>query len=135
MNNKIEMPSFDDSKVIGFGLSIIFIVFVVIGGSSSVAIGKVSADTDKKTVQHLEGGKVTAIYVKDGDKVKKGQLLLKLRDVQIKAQLDILKAQYQDSIALFARLKAQRDGDKSISFPVKLIDKNAIKDQKYLRQL
>lgn len=138
MNNKIEMPSFDDSKVIGFGLSIIFIVFVVIGGwmafaplaSSSVAIGKVSADTDKKTVQHLEGGKVTAIYVKDGDKVKKGQLLLKLRDVQIKAQLDILKAQYQDSIALFARLQAQRDGDKSITFPVELTDLNAIKDQK-----
>jgi len=138
MNNKIEMPSFDDSKVIGFGLSIIFIVFVVIGGwmafaplaASSVAIGKVSADTDKKTVQHLEGGKVTAIYVKDGDKVKKGQLLLKLRDVQIKAQLDILKAQYQDSIALFARLKAQRDGDKTITFPAELIDENAIKDQK-----
>ena len=138
MNNKIEMPSSDDTKVIGFGLSTIFIVFVIIGGwmafaplsSSSVAMGKVSADTDKKTVQHLEGGKVTAIYVKDGDKVKKGQLLLKLRDVQIKAQLDILKAQYQDSIALFARLQTQRDGDKFIRFPAELTDENAIKDQK-----
>lgn len=137
-NQQIEMPSHNDSKVIGFGLSVIFIVFVLIGGwmafaplaSSSVAIGKVSADTDKKTVQHLEGGKVTAIYVKDGDKVKKGQLLIKLRDVQIKAQLDILKAQYQDSIALFARLQAQRDGDKSINFPAELTDLNAIQDQK-----
>jgi len=136
-NQQIEMPSHNDSKIIGFGLSVIFIVFVVIGGwmsfaplaSSSVAIGTVSADSDKKTVQHLEGGKVTAIYVKDGDKVKKGQILLKLRDVQIKAQLDILNAQYQDAIALFARLKAQRDSKKSILFPPELTDENAIKDQ------
>ena len=139
MNNKqIKMPSSDDSKIIGFGLSIITVVFVIIGGwmafaplaSSSVAIGQVSADLDKKTVQHLEGGKVTAIYVKDGDKVKKGQTLIKLRDVQIKAQLNILHAQYQDAIALFARLKAQRDDKENITFPPELTDENAIRDQK-----
>jgi len=136
-NQKIEMPSNDDSKVIVFGFSVIFIVFVLIGGwmaiaplaSSSVAMGTVSADLDKKTIQHLEGGKVTAIYVKDGDKVKKGQTLIKLRDVQIKAQLDIMNAQYQDAIALFARLKAQRDKKKSISFSDELTDENAIDDQ------
>ncbi len=134
---KTSMPSHDDSSVIKFGLSLIFIVFFIIGGwmsfaplaSSSVAIGKVSADSNKKTIQHLEGGKVIAIYVKDGDKVKKGQILLKLRDVQIKAQLDILNAQYQDAIALFARLKAQRDNEKSITFPQNLTDENSIKDQ------
>lgn len=137
-NKKIEMPSYDDKSIIGFGLTVVFIVFVLIGGwmsfaplaSSSVAIGKVSADLDKKTIQHLEGGKVTAIYVKDGDKVKKGQILLKLRDVQIKAQLDILKAQYQEAIAEFARLKAQRDDYKFIIFPKTLINEHAINDQK-----
>jgi epimerase transport system membrane fusion protein len=137
MNNKITMPSSDDKGVITFGLSIVFIVFGIIGGwmafaplaSSSVAIGKVSADLDKKTIQHLEGGKVTAILVKDGDKVTKGQTLLRLRDVQIQAQLDILNAQYQDAIALFARLQAQRDEKDTISFPKELTDINAIKDQ------
>lgn len=137
MNNKINMPSSDDRGIITFGLSVIFVVFGLIGGwmsfaplsTSSVAIGKVSADLDKKTIQHLEGGKVTSIFVKDGDKVKKGQVLLKLSDVQIKAQLDILRSQYQDSIALFARLKAQRDEDKKITFPKELTDENAIKDQ------
>lgn len=136
-NQNIEIPSYNDSKVIGFGLGVIFVVFVLLGGwmafaplaSSSVAIGSVSADSAKKTIQHLEGGKVTAIYVKDGDKVTKGQTLLKLRDVQIKAQLDILDAQYQDVIALYARLKAQRDNNKTILFPLELTDKNAIKDQ------
>jgi len=137
-NKEIKMPSHNDSKVIGFGFSVIFIVFVVLGGwmayaplaSSSVAVGQVSADLDKKTIQHLEGGKVIAIYVKDGDKVKKGQVLLKLRDVQIKAQIDILSAQYQDALARFARLKAQRDGRKTITFPDTLTDANAINDQK-----
>ena len=134
---KAVMPSSDDSSVIKFGLSLLFIVFVVFGGwmgfaplaSSSVADGKVSAGSDKKTIQHLEGGKVTAIYVKDGDKVKKGQILLKFRDVQTKAQLDILNAQYQDAIALYARLKAQRDKRKVISFTSELTDENARKDQ------
>lgn len=136
-DKQIKIPSHDDSRIITFGLGVVFVVFVLIGGwmgfaplaSSSVAVGKVSADSDKKTIQHLEGGKVTAIYVKDGDKVKKGQVLLKLRDVQIKAQLDILNAQYQDAIALYARLEAQRDAKDIISFSSELTDENARKDQ------
>jgi len=134
---RIEIPSHDDTSVIRFGLWVIFVVFVLMGGwmayaplaNSSVAVGKVSADLNKKTIQHLEGGKVTAIYVKDGDKVKQGQILIKLRDVQIKAQLDILNSQYQEAIALFTRLKAQRDDKTSILFPPELTDKNAIDDQ------
>jgi len=136
-NKQIKMPSYDDSSIIRFGLGLIFVVFILIGGwmayaplaTSSVAVGKVSADLDKKTIQHLEGGKVDAIYVKDGDIVKKGQVLIKLRDVHIKAQLDILDAQYQDVLALFARLKAQRDFKESIEFSKDLSDKNAIKNQ------
>ena len=137
-NQKVQMPPYDDSKVIGFGLTTIFIVFFLIGGwmayapldSSAVAVGKVSADLNKKTLQHLEGGKVDAIYVKDGDRVKAGEVLIKLSEVQIMAQLDILRAQYQDAIAIFARLKAQRDEKESIEFPKELVDQNAIKDQK-----
>ena len=137
-NKQIEMPSHDDSSIIGFGLTIIFIVFVLIGGwmalaplaSSSIAMGTVSADSDKKTIQHLEGGKVTAIYVEDGDVVKKGDVLIKLRDVQIKAQLDILNSQYQDAIALLARLQAQRDNKLRITFSEESTDENSMYDQK-----
>ncbi len=136
-NQALKMPSHDDSLVITLGLSLLFVVFVLIGGwmgfaplaSSSVAVGEVSAGLDKKTIQHLEGGKITAIYVKDGDKVTKGQILLKLRDIQIKAQLNILSSQYQDAIALFARLEAQRDEITNIIFPAELVDENARKDQ------
>lgn len=136
-NKQIKVPSHDDTSVIRFGLTVIFVVFVLIGGwitfaplaTSSVASGKVSADLGKKTIQHLEGGIIEAIYVKDGDKVKKEQILMKLSDVQVKAQLDILNAQYQDGIALLARLKAQRDGLKQIDFPKELHDADSIKNQ------
>lgn len=136
-NKKIKVPSSDDTSVIRFGLIVVFVVFVFIGGwmtfaplaTSSVASGKVSADLGKKTIQHLEGGIIEAIYVKDGDKVTKEQILMKISDVQVKAQLDILNAQYQDSIALLARLKAQRDGLKQIEFSKELHDADSIKNQ------
>ncbi len=130
-NNKPSVPSSDSSLVIKFGLSVILIVFVFIGGwssyaqlkASSVAIGKVSADSAKKVVQHLEGGIVDTIYVKDGDNVKKGDLLLKLKEVQIKAQLDILNSRYQDALGLYARLNAHEKGETKIVFPQELKNK------------
>ncbi len=134
---EIKMPSADDSKVIGFGLAIVFLLFAIFGGwaafaplaESSVAIGKISADLDKKTLQHLEGGVIESIYVKDGDKVKKGDMLLKLRDVHIKSQLDIYKTQLDDASALYARLVAQRDNKDSIVYPDELQNESIKKEQ------
>ncbi len=137
MSNKINMPSSDDRGVISFGLGVVFVVFVLIGGwmafaplaASSVATGKVSADLNKKTVQHLEGGIIDAIYVKDGDSVKKDQVLIRLKDVQIKAQLDILTSQYDDALGLYSRLKAHKEELNEIEFPKELTNQNIIKDQ------
>ncbi len=50
--------------------------------SSSVAIGKISAGSAKKTVQNLDGGIIKKIYVKDGDSVNKGDILIELEDIQ-----------------------------------------------------
>ena len=137
-NKEITMPSTTTGGIIAFGLFVVFTIFGAFGGwaayaplaSSSVAMGKVSADLDKKTIQHLEGGIIDNIYVKNGDFVKKGQILLKLKDVQIKAQLKIMQSQYQDKIALYARLKAQRDNLSKIIFPKELKNQEIIKDQK-----
>lgn len=134
---EIKMPSTNDSKVIGFGLGVIFMLFAVFGGwaafaplaESSVAIGKISADLDKKTLQHLEGGVIESINVKDGDEVKAGDLLLKLKDIHIQSQLDIYKAQYDDALALYARLEAQRDDKQSVVYPQELQNQSIIKEQ------
>ncbi|MDY0122986.1 HlyD family type I secretion periplasmic adaptor subunit [Sulfurimonas sp.] len=134
---EVKMPSTDASKVIGFGLAIIFLLFAVFGGwaayaplaESSVAIGTVSADLEKKTLQHLEGGVIERIEVKDGDEVREGDLLLKLRDVHIKSQLDIYKTQYDDALALYARLVAQRDELKHVIYPDELKNEGMKKEQ------
>lgn len=102
-NKKISMPSNDDSLIITFGMSVILIVFVFVGGwsyyaplqASSVAVGTVSAGLDKKTIQHLEGGIVESIFVKDGDTVTKGDILLKFKDIQIKGQIEQINNQIQ----------------------------------------
>jgi epimerase transport system membrane fusion protein len=136
-NRDIKMPSTNDSKVIGFGLGVIFLLFAVFGGwmafaplaESSVAVGKVSADMDKKTLQHLEGGVIESIHVKDGDEVKKGDLLLKLKEINIKSQLDIFKTQYDDASAVYSRLVAQRDNLGKVIYPPELKNESIIKEQ------
>ncbi|NCB14069.1 MAG: biotin/lipoyl-binding protein, partial [Erysipelotrichia bacterium] len=105
------MPSGDDTQVIKFGLRVLFIVFVLFGGwmafapltTSAVSVGKVSADTDKKVVQHLQGGNIAKILVKEGDIVKKDQVLIELDIVQSKSEAEAVKKQYMHAIATEAR--------------------------------
>jgi len=137
-NQDNTMPSDNTSPAIIFGLTVLFIVFGLLGGwmyyaplaSSSVASGQVSAGLAKKTIQHLDGGIVKAIHVKDGDEVKKDDILIELEDVQIKENLNMLESQYEDIYALYDRLKAQRDNKKSISFSKNIKSKNIIDNQK-----
>ncbi|XOB61307.1 HlyD family type I secretion periplasmic adaptor subunit [Campylobacterota bacterium DY0563] len=138
MSTNAKMPSDDASKIITFGLSVIFVVFGILGGwmyfaplaASSVATGVVSADLNKKVIQHLEGGIVKDILVKDGDEVKKGDLLIQLDDIQYKSELNILKSKYQDSLGVYARTKALEEGKEEVNFPKELTNKNIITNQK-----
>jgi len=49
-------------------------------GSAALAPGTLAVESYRKTVQHLEGGIVEAIHVRDGDNVLKGQILVELED-------------------------------------------------------
>ncbi len=130
------MPSDNTAPAIIFGLMVVITIFGFIGGwmyyaplaSTSVASGQVVAGGAKQKVQHLDGGIVKAIHIKDGDVVKKGDILIELDDVQIKENLNILKSQYQDALAMYVRLKAQRDNKSLIHFP-KGIKKSIIQNQ------
>ena len=71
-------------------------------------------------------------------------MLIKLQDIQTKAQLDIVKSQYQDTLGLYNRLVSHKDNLKDIVFDSDLVDefvkneqrnlfystKNAIKEEK-----
>lgn len=84
--------------------------------------GIVSVDTKRKTIQHLKGGIVEKIEVREGDRVKAGDVLLRLNDKEIKAQLDITRGQYWAVKATESRLLAERDGRSSVTFPPAMIE-------------
>ncbi len=109
--------------VVGYGL--ILSTFGVVGGWAAVtkidkaieAPGVVSIETNHKTVQHLEGGIIRAILVKEGDAVAAGATLFRLENVQAKATFDALENQFFSSLAIEARLVAERDQKEAIVWP------------------
>ncbi|HEY1042801.1 MAG TPA: HlyD family type I secretion periplasmic adaptor subunit [Telluria sp.] len=82
--------------------------------------GMVAKESNRKQVQHLTGGTVDDILVKEGDRVKAGQVLVRMNSVQAKAQSDVTSAQYFAARAAEARLIAERDGMASVPFPPEL---------------
>jgi HlyD family secretion protein len=89
--------------------------------SAAVASGTVVSDSHRKTVQHLEGGIIGAILVRDGDAVKAGQTLIRLDDTKARTTLAALTGQLWDAKAREARLLAERDELTAISFPADLL--------------
>ncbi|MEO0786450.1 MAG: HlyD family type I secretion periplasmic adaptor subunit, partial [Pseudomonadota bacterium] len=80
-----------------------------------LATGTVSVESRHKAVQHLEGGIVAEITVRDGDRVASGELLVRLDGTPIQAQLDNIDARLVDLLAREARLIAERDGRRSLT--------------------
>jgi HlyD family type I secretion membrane fusion protein len=81
-----------------------------------VTTGSVKVDQNLKEVQHRDGGIVKTLTVRQGDLVKEGQILATLDDVQIRAELLIVKSQLAESLGRKARLIAERDNLASIAF-------------------
>ncbi len=82
-----------------------------------IAPGFVVVDGNSKKVQHPTGGIVGEIKVKLGDRVKEGDLLVRLDETQVRATLGIIQSQLVQSIARKARLEAERGGIMEIDFP------------------
>ena len=85
--------------------------------SGAVATGVLGVSSERKTVDHLEGGIVREILVVDGDVVAAGQTVIVLDDTGARAALDLLEAQWRSAEALNARLEAERDGLPAIRWP------------------
>ncbi len=122
--NQIELKTTDAGfKVIG--LIILAITFGLFGGwaafapldSAALAPGVVTVKNYRKTVQHLEGGIVKEILVRDGDVVTKDEVLIVLDDTQARAQLEILRSQFISLKTLESRLLSERDDLKRVRYP------------------
>jgi protease secretion system membrane fusion protein len=84
--------------------------------------GKVSVATNKKAVQYQDGGTVDAILVKEGSVVKAGDVLVRMNNVQAKANAETNRVQYYIAKATEARLIAERDDKDKIEFPAMLAE-------------
>lgn len=82
----------------------------------SFAVGDVVPSSQVKTVQHLEGGIVREILVREGDRVARGQPLVELESTASGADVQELNARIASLIADVARLKAEVHGQ-DIVFP------------------
>lgn len=85
-----------------------------------VASGTIKVDSSRKKIQHLEGGIVKEILVRDGDRVMQGDVLVRLDETRAAASLAILRDGYDAALAQEARLFAERDDLGSIVFPDRL---------------
>jgi HlyD family type I secretion membrane fusion protein len=84
--------------------------------SAAIAPGTVVVDSSRKSVQHLEGGIIREILVRDGDLVEAGQVLLRLDGASVRAALASLQPMLTINEAQKARLRAERDGLQAINF-------------------
>ncbi len=86
--------------------------------SAAVAPARVTVAGNHKTVQHLEGGIVSELLVREGDNVVPGQVMIRLDDTQARAGLDQLRSRYDNLLAREARLLAERDARaEAVDFP------------------
>ena len=132
-------PRVDDSarSSILLGLAIVAVFFGGFGGWAAlaplngavVANAVVTVEGNRKTVQHLDGGIVKELLVKEGDRVAAGDLLIRLDDTQARAEFNVLDQQFTMLEAKDARLNAELNGLSNIKFPRDLAarqDNNAL---------
>ncbi|OJF96684.1 HlyD family type I secretion periplasmic adaptor subunit [Pararhizobium antarcticum] len=90
--------------------------------SAIVASGTVIVDSNVKKIQHLTGGIVGAVTVKEGDRVDAGQILIKLDGTTVQANLSIVQNTLAQLYARRARLLAEQIAADTFSIPEKLTE-------------
>ncbi len=85
-----------------------------------IAQGSIVVDTNVKKVQHPTGGVVGELFVRDGDHVKAGDILLRLDETVTRANLSIVNKGLIELYARKARLAAERDGADAMAVPPEL---------------
>jgi HlyD family secretion protein len=111
--------------LVSLGLAVVLLLVGGVGAWATyaqlsgavIASGILVVDSNVKKVQHPTGGVVGAIHAKNGDTVSAGDVLMRLDDTQVKANLGVYVSQLVQLWGRNARLEAERDGRSSLVFP------------------
>ena len=123
----MQYQSMDKYLRVSYGS--LFLLVVVFGGwtylakiqGAVIATGQVAVEGKPQIVQHLEGGIVSNITVKEGDVVTKGQTVLKLDSTILNANLDAAQTNYFENQALISRLMAEKARQETIFWSESLL--------------
>jgi HlyD family secretion protein len=111
-----------------YGKALILAFVIIFGGwgyfvpldGGAVAPGVINPDSGKKTIQHLEGGIIADLPVREGEVVKIGQPLVVLESTQARAAHEALVQQRLSLVARKARLDAEKASQNRIELPQEL---------------
>jgi epimerase transport system membrane fusion protein len=129
-----EKPYIRTSLIVLLIMTAVFVVWGVFAPLKSVVVasGKIIVFGQNKVVQHLYGGIVDEILVKDGDEVKNGQILMKLDDIQAKSNYTVLLKNKYETLAQMSMLSSIIDNKKQIEFDNEL---KQVEDKEYLDKI
>lgn len=142
--NKLRVSG-DARPAVIVGYTVIFLFFGVIGtwayyaplASAVIASGTIVVESNRKTVQHYEGGIVREILVEESTSVLAGDVLVRLENIQAQASETVIGNQLYDNLSLESRLLAERDKLEEIVFFEELLTqlhkpyiRTVIEDQK-----
>jgi len=110
------------------GTVVVAVLTIGVGGwaattdvsSALIAPGSIVVDSNVKKVQHPTGGIVGEVRVRDGDRVKSGDIVVRLDDTVTRANLAVVTKGLNELSARKARLEAERDGAEALTYPVSL---------------
>lgn len=124
------------------GVFAFLFLFVGVGGwlytasieGAVIASGTVSVLGKPKTIQHLDGGIVAEIKVKNGDMVQEGDVLIRLDETMLKSNIDIYQNRLREAVSRRDRLKAEEFGRTTIKWDESIFDELSMEPESDFRQ-
>ncbi|MGC6401653.1 HlyD family type I secretion periplasmic adaptor subunit [Sphingomonas sp. FW199] len=103
-----------------FIVAMVAMAFFIQTTGAVIGAGKLSVESSVKQVAHPTGGVIAELFVREGDRVRKGQPIMRFDNTVSGGSANTLGQSVEQLLAAQARLTAERDGAGSISFPAAL---------------
>ena len=136
MQNDTTFSRRSITRHLAAGVAVVALLAGGVGGWASttqfagavIASGSVVVDSNIKKVQHLTGGIVGELRVRDGDRVSAGDVVMRLDDTVTRANLAIVKKGLDELVGRKSRLESERDGRQTIKFPDEMLARKSDPD-------